>query len=66
MTGKISLKAAIVNSGVSQKYIAQELNLTTQGICQKIKRYKVMRAKDLAKICKIIHFDMNDLDFDLK
>lgn len=64
MTDKISLKAAIVNSGVSQEHIAKAFGVTRQAICLRIKNYKRIRAKDLAKFCKIIHFDINGLDLE--
>lgn len=66
MTDKISLKAAIVNSGVSQEHIAKAFGVTRQAICLRIKNYKRIRAKDLAKFCKIIHFDINGLDLEEK
>ena len=64
MTDKISLKAAIVNSGVSQEHLAKAFGVTRQSICLRIKNYKSMRAKDLAKFCKIIHFDITGLDLE--
>lgn len=66
MTDKISLKSAIVNSGVSQEHIAKAFGVTRQAICLRIKNYKRIRAKDLAKFCKIIHFDINGLDLEEK
>ena len=66
MTDKISLKAAIVNSVVSQEHLAKAFGVTRQAICLRIKNYKSMRAKDLAKFCEIIHFDINGLDLEEK
>ena len=63
MTVKISLKAAVVNSGVSQEDIANSFGVTRQAIWMRIKNYKNMKAKDLVKLCEIIHFDINNLDF---
>jgi transcriptional regulator with XRE-family HTH domain len=66
MTNKISLKAAIVNSGVSQEQLAKAFGVTRQAIWLRIKNYKRIRAKDLAKFCEIIHFDINGLDLEEK
>lgn len=64
MSDKITLKAAVVNSGITQDELAKEFGVTRQAIWSRIKNYKTMRAKDLVKFCKIINFDINNLDFD--
>lgn len=64
MTDKITLKAAVVNSGVSQETLAREFGVTRQAIWCRIKNYKKMRSQDLAKFCKIINFDINGLDLE--
>lgn len=64
MTKKISLKEAIVNSGVTQEHIAKKFGVTRQAIFVRIKNYKKMKAEDLAKFCEIIHFDINGLDLE--
>lgn len=66
MTNKISLKAAIVNSGVSQEQLAKAFGVTRQAIWLRIKNYKRIRANDLAKFCEIINFDINGLDLEEK
>lgn len=63
---KISLKAAVVNSGITQEHLAKTFGVTRQAIWLRIKNYKNMKAKDLAKFCKIIHFDINGLDLEEK
>ena len=64
MNTKITLKAAVVNSGISQDTLAKEFGVTRQAIWSRLKNYKTMRASDLIKFCKIINFDINNLDFD--
>ena len=64
MYNKITLKAAVVNSGVSQDFLAKEFGVTRQAIWLKIKNYKKMRARDLVKFCELINFDINNLDFE--
>lgn len=63
---RISLKEAVVNSGITQEHIAKAFGVTRQAIWFRIKNYKKMKAKDLAKFCKIIHFDINCLDLEEK
>ena len=66
MTEKLTLREAIKKSGVSQEHIAKAFGVTRQAICLRIKNYKRIRAKDLAKFCEIIHFDINGLDLEEK
>lgn len=63
MSNKITLKAAVVNSGITQDELAKEFGVTRQAIWLRIKNYKKMRAKDLIRFCQIINFDINNLDF---
>lgn len=63
MVDKITLKAAVVNSGISQDELAKQFGVTRQAIWMRIKNYKKMRARDLVKFCRIINFDINNLDF---
>lgn len=64
MTDKITLKAAIVNSGITQDSLAKQICITRQALCYRIKKYKKMRSKDLMELCRIINFDINNLDFE--
>jgi len=64
MNSKITLKAAVVNSGISMSELAQHFGVTRQAIWYRIKNYKKMRSKDLAAYCKIIDFDINGLDLE--
>ena len=64
MNTKISLQAAVVNSGISMADLAQHFGVTRQAIWYRIKNYKKMRSKDLAAYCKIIDFDINGLDLE--
>ena len=64
MNTKISLQAAVVNSGISMAELAQHFGVTRQAIWYRIKNYKKMRSKDLAAYCKIIDFDINGLDLE--
>jgi len=66
MTNKISLRAAIVNSGITIEKLSQIFGVTRQAIWLRVKNYKKMKAQDLAKFCEIIHFDINDLDLEEK
>lgn len=61
---KITLKAAIINSGYTLERLANELGITRQAVWIKVKNYKKMRAEDLAKICKIINFDITLIDLE--
>lgn len=60
---KISLKAAVADSGMTQADLAKQMGVTRQAIWLRIKNYRTMRAKDLIKFCKIIKFNINNLDF---
>jgi len=64
MSTKITLQAAVVNSGISMSELAQHFGVTRQAIWYRIKNYKKMRSKDLAAYCKIIDFDINGLDLE--
>ena len=64
MSAKITLKAAVVNSGISRDQLAKEFGITRQAVWVRIKNYKKMRICDLVKFCKIIHFDINNLDLE--
>ena len=64
MNTKITLQAAIVNSGISMSELAQHFGVTRQAIWYRIKNYRKMRSKDLASYCKIINFDINGLDLE--
>lgn len=64
MDKKITLKAAIVNSGITQDSLAKEIGITRQALWYRVKNYKNMRSKDLVQFCQLIHFDINNLDFE--
>lgn len=64
MSTKITLQAAVVNSGISMSELAQHFGVTRQAIWYRIKNYRKMRSKDLAAYCKIINFDINGLDLE--
>lgn len=64
MSTKITLQAAVVNSGISMSELAQHFGVTRQAIWYRIKNYRKMRSKDLAAYCKIIDFDINGLDLE--
>ena len=61
---KITLKAAIVNSGITQDSLAKEIGITRQALWYRVKNYKKMRSKDLVEFCHLINFDINNLDFE--
>lgn len=63
MDNKITLKAAVVNSGITQDELAKQFGITRQALWYRVKNYKKMRSKDLVKFCQIIKFDINNLDF---
>ena len=64
MDKKITLKAAIVNSGITQDSLAKEIGITRQALWYRVKNYKKMRSKDLVEFCQLINFDINNLDFE--
>ena len=64
MTDKITLKAAIVNSGITQDSLAKHIGITRQALWYRVKNYKKMRSKDLVEFCQLINFDINNLDFE--
>lgn len=66
MSVKITLRAAVINSGISQDELAKHFGVTRQAVWARIKNYKKMRICDLVKFCKIIHFDINNLDLEEK
>lgn len=61
--GKISLKAARVNAGFSQKAAAKALGISNQTLCKWEKGKAFPNAKQIAALCKLYGVSYDDINF---
>lgn len=66
MDGKITLKAARVNAGLTQKELAKKIGKSETTIVkwEKDKTGKKISIENLEKICKVLKIGFNEIFFD--
>ena len=60
---KITLKAARVNAGFSQKEVADALGVTKKTVCSWEKGYTFPSAKYIGLLCKLYNVSYDDIIF---
>lgn len=61
--GKITLKAARVNSDLTQKEAAEKLNISNKTLCSWEKGATMPKADKISKICSLYGISYDDLIF---
>lgn len=60
---KITLKAARVNQGLTQKEVAKELNVSTKTICFWEKGIRMPKVIYIDKLCDLYKVSYDDINF---